>query len=71
MDNLLHDSVKINSKMLSFVFHTGCKVIASIAKKKKFLHRVNFLYTRIKHEKKTLIVYFILILHFLLCLSSR
>lgn len=59
MDNLLHDSVNINfSKTLSFVFHTGCKVIASIAKKKKsfFLHRVNFLYTRIKHEKKTLIV---------------
>lgn len=71
MDNLLHDSVNINSKMLSFVFHTSCKVIASIAKKKKFLHRVNFFYTRIKHEKKTLIVYFILILNFLLCLSSR
>lgn len=58
MDNLLHDSVNINfSKTLSFVFYTGCKVIASIAKKKSFfLHRVNFLYTRIKHEKKTLIV---------------
>lgn len=55
MDNLLHDSVNINSKMLSFVFHTSCKVIASNAKK-KILHRVNFFYTRIKHERKTLIV---------------
>lgn len=56
MDNLLHDSVNINfSKTLSFVFHTGCKVIAHLIKS-FFLHRVNFLYTRIKHEKKTLIV---------------